>query len=184
MKNGDISAYNAVEKLRDHRSVTIRAIRPEDKSLLREAFKGLDEYTIRLRFFGMKKELTDQELVQATEIDFDRNVALVSCVQEAQGERIIGVGRYITLERPSQPCTAEIAFLVEEDFHGQGIASSLLKHLVTIGRLRGVLRFEAEVLPANGAMLRVFERSGLSVETNASSDYIHVTLSLNEGEIL
>ncbi len=182
MTRGNYANYSVVEQLRDKRPVTIRAIRPGDKQMLSEAFNELEAGSVYLRFFGPRKELTDRELMQATEIDFIRNVALVSCVQEGARQRIIGVGRYITNDGPEPPSTAEIAFVVEEDYHGQGLASILLKHLLRIGREQGILRFEADVLPGNKKMLRVFERSGLPVSTKASSDSIHVTIFLGRDE--
>ena len=182
MNIDDIANYNVVEQLRDQRPVTIRAIRPGDKGLLLEAFKGLEASSIYTRFFGPRKEFTDRELIQATEIDFIHNVALVSCVQEKAGERIIGVGRYAALEGPDPPSAAEIAFVVEEDYHGQGIASILLRHLLLIGRKQGISQFEADVLHGNRKMLRVFERAGLPIVTKASSDSIHITMFLNKEE--
>jgi RimJ/RimL family protein N-acetyltransferase len=184
MNRDDIANYTVVEKLRDKRPVTIRAIRPGDKEPFREAFKGLEASSIYLRFFGPRKELTDRELVQATEVDFIRTVALVACVQESAGERIIGGARYFALEGPDPPSAAEIAFLVEEDYHGQGLASILLTHLMLIGRKQGISRFDADVLHGNKKMLRVFERAGLPVVTKASSDSIHVTIFLNKAEAM
>ena len=178
MNRDDIANYNVVEKLRDQRPVKIRAIRPGDKALLLEAFKGLEASSIYTRFFGPRKDPTDRELIQATEIDFIHNVALVSCIQESARERIIGVGRYIALEGPDPPSAAEIAFVVEEDYHGQGIAPILFKHLLLIGRQQGISRFEADVLHTNKKMLRVFERTGLPVVKKSSSDSIHVTIKL------
>jgi hypothetical protein len=49
-----------------------------------------------------------------------------------------------------------------------------------IGRRQGISRFEAEVLPTNKAMLRVFERAGVPVETKASSDSVHITIFLSQ----
>jgi RimJ/RimL family protein N-acetyltransferase len=178
MNKDDIANYTVVEKLRDQGPVTIRAIRAGDKELLREAFNGLEAGSIYTRFFGPRKELTDRELVEATEIDFARTVALVASMQESAGERIIGGGRYFTLDGTDPP-SAEVAFLVEEDFHGQGLASILFKHLLLIGRKQGISRFEADVLHGNKKMLRVFERAGLPVVTKASSDSLHVEIYLN-----
>jgi hypothetical protein len=59
------------------------------------------------------------------------------------------------------PGDRQVAFTVEEDYQGLGIASRLLEHLVRIARDRGIAEFVAEVLPRNTAMLRVFTRSGL-----------------------
>jgi GNAT superfamily N-acetyltransferase len=180
MNRDDIANYTVIEQLRDKRPVTIRAIRPGDKELFREAFNGLEASSIYMRFFGPRKELTDRELIQATEVDFIRTVALIASVQESSGERIVGGGRYFALEGPDPPSAAEIAFVVEEDYHGQGIASILFKHLLLIGREQGISRFEADVLQANKKMLRVFERTGLPIVTKASSDAIHVTILLNK----
>jgi GNAT superfamily N-acetyltransferase len=182
MNLDDIANYTVVEKLRDQRPVTIRAIRPGDKELFRTAFIGLEAGSIYMRFFGPRKELTDRELVQATEVDFIRTVALVASVQESSGERIVGGGRYIAYGESDPPTAAEVAFLVEEDYHGQGIASILFKHLLLIGRQQGISRFEADVLHANKKMLRVFERAGLPIVTKASSDSIHITMFLNKEE--
>jgi RimJ/RimL family protein N-acetyltransferase len=179
MNRDDIANYSVVEQLRD-RTATVRAIRPEDNGLLLEAFKGLEIGSIYMRFFGPRKEPTERELVQATEVDFLRHVALVVCVRENAGEGIIGVGRYFVIEGPNPPSAAEIAFVVEEDYQGQGVASILFKHLLLIGREQGLTRFEADVLPGNRKMLRVFERAGLPVETKTSSDSIHMTIFLNK----
>ena len=174
----DIKKYQVTEQLRDQRLITVRAIRPDDKGLLLEAFKELDEESIYTRFFGPKKELTEKELAWATEVDFIRNIALVVCIQEGDRERVIGGGRYLGTAGPDLPTRAEIAFMVEEDYHGLGIASIVLKHLVLIGRQQGVSCFEAEVLPQNKAMLKVFHRTGLPVTTVPSGDSIHVTIRL------
>ncbi len=182
MNRDDVANYTVTETLRDQRPVTIRAIRPGDKELARKAFEGLEASSIYMRFFGPRKELTDLELIQVTEVDFIRTVALVACVQENARDRIIGAGRYIALEGPDPPSAAELAFLVEEDYHGQGIASLLFKHLLLIGREQGISRFEADVLHANRKMLRVFERTGLPLVTKASSDAIHITIFLNKEE--
>jgi len=181
MKRYDSMHYLVTERLRNGTEVTIRAIRPEDKGLLLAAFKELTEDTVYTRFFALKKEITDQELKWATELDFSRHVALVTCIQESGHERIIGIGRYVSLEESDRPASAEVAFVVEEDYQGVGVASILLRHLVLIGQKQGISHFEAEVLPSNKAMLRVFSRVGLPMTTVPSGDTVHVTLSLNKG---
>ena len=45
----------------------------------------------------------------------------------------------------------------------------------------GVVRFEAEVLPQNRAMLAVFEHSGLSPRLESEDDTLHVTMPLMNG---
>ena len=62
---------------------------------------------------------------KATEIDFDRTVALVTSLQDEAGEKIIGGGRYIAFGDADPPDRAEVAFAVEEDYKDLGIASTL-----------------------------------------------------------
>ena len=131
-----------------------------------------------MRFMGYKKDLTEAELEQATNVDFDRVVALVATVGSGDAETIIAGSRYVTDAGPDPNRQAEIAFLVEEDFQGQGIAGCHLGHLIRIARIKGLSRFYAEVLANNRAMLAVFERSGLPIQKKLFQDVIHVTLSL------
>jgi GNAT superfamily N-acetyltransferase len=146
----------------------------------RTAFHNLDRESIYTRFMGYKKDLTEAELDQATNVDFDRVVALVATVGSGDSEAIIAGARYVTDGGPAPHSDAEIAFLVEEDYQAQGIASYNLGHLVRIARAKGLSQFHADVLANNRAMLSVFERSGLPMEKRQFQDVIHVTLSLEQ----
>lgn len=174
----DARNYNSQETLKNGMQVTFRAIRPDDKHALLAAFKELDERSIYLRFFGVKKELSQQELKKATEIDFDRTVALVTSLQDEAGEKIIGGGRYIAFGDADPPDRAEVAFAVEEDYQGLGIASITLRHLAGIAKQKGIEQFHAEVLPENKGMLAVFSRSGFPHKQEYVDGLAHVVLSL------
>ena len=98
-------------------------------------------------------------------------------IESGGKETIIGGGRYMAFDAGGVR-RAEIAFLVEEDYHGQGIAGRLLGHLARIARDKGVKQFEAVVLPQNKSMLAVFSRSGLPMKQTPERDVLRVTLSL------
>ena len=175
----DAQNYRVDEKLKDGTAVTIRAVRPNDKKRFTVAFKNLEPESVYTRFFLFKSDLTDQELKTATEVDFENTVALVVTIPSGQGEEtIIAGGRYI-MYGPSDVRSAEIAFTVEEDYQRQGIASSILRHLIHIAREHGVSRFEAYVLAENNAMLTVFAHSGLPMEKKLEEGAVHVRLSLD-----
>jgi RimJ/RimL family protein N-acetyltransferase len=176
----DAHDFEAIETLKNGVVVKIRAVRPSDKAAIAAAFGKLDPESIYNRFFHAKRSLSDQELTAATEIDFENLVALVVTIESGGQETIIGGGRYMAFDLPTMR-SAEVAFLVEEDYHGLGIAGRILKHLVRIAREKGVRQFEAEVLPQNKAMLAVFSRSGLPTQHSLGEGVIHVTLDLNSG---
>ncbi len=173
----DAADFRVAEVLRNGLAVTIRAIRPGDKIGVADAFSSLDAESIQTRFFGPKGALSEADLKAATEVDFEDVVALVVTTDVGGRETIIGGGRYLAFDAPGGR-SAEIAFLVEEDFAGLGIAGRLLRHLAAIARAKGVARFVAEVLRQNAPMLRVFDRSGLPITLTREDDTVHVTLSL------
>jgi RimJ/RimL family protein N-acetyltransferase len=172
--------HSEIETLKSGTTVCIRAIRPDDKRRLAAAFDNLEPESIYSRFFYQKQTLTDAELTHATEVDFESIVALVVTVGDGEGETIIGAGRYMVIDMSEKPPRAEVAFAVEEDFHRQGIAGMILRHLAAIAREKGVVCFEAEVLPKNIGMLAVFSRCGFPVQTEPGRDTVHVTISLTD----
>jgi RimJ/RimL family protein N-acetyltransferase len=176
----DARTFEATETLKNGVTVNIRAVRSSDKAGIVEAFALLDPESVYTRFFQHKPSLSNQELKAATEVDFENIVALVVTIATGGREVIIGGGRYATVNPSSTQRSAEIAFMVEEDYHGLGIAGRILRHLARIAREKGVSRFQAEVLPQNKAMLAVFLRSGLPMKQTQAEGVIHVTLSLTD----
>ena len=176
----DAKNYSAQETLKNGLQVVIRAIRPDDRKAVIAALKGLDERTLYYRFFGAKQDFSEQELTAATDVDFVRTVALVTCIVDDTGEKIIGAGRYIAFGNAEPPDLAEVAFMVEEDYHGLGIASRIFKHLAWIAQEKKIREFHAEVLPDNKGMQAVFSRSGFPMKQEQADGVVHITLLLNE----
>jgi GNAT superfamily N-acetyltransferase len=175
----DTRNYTAAETLKGGTAVTVRAIRPDDRGRLGEAFAKLEPGSVYTRFFAHRGHPSDAELRAATEVDFESTVALVVTIPDGSGsETIIGAGRYFLNGPPGTASGAEVAFAVEEDFHGQGIAGLLFRHLALIARRQGVPELTAEVLPGNRGMLAVFARSGLPMKRTTEDGVVHVALSL------
>jgi len=174
----DARNYSAQETLRNGLQVTFRAIRPDDRNAIIAALKELDERTLYLRFFGVKQDFSEKELTEAINVDFVHTIALVTCVPDGDGEKIIGAGRYIAFGNAEPPELAEVAFMVEEDYHGLGIAGKLFKHLAGIAGDKGIKEFHAEVLPENKGMQAVFSKSGFPMKLEYGEGVIHITLSL------
>jgi GNAT superfamily N-acetyltransferase len=156
--------------------VTIRAVRPDDRDRFLQAFRLLEKDSIYTRFFSQRNDISDAELDRAVSVDFVREVALVVTTETARGEAIIASGRYIASDGAER--SAELAFVVEEDYQGRGIASRLLAHLAAIARGQGLTRFEADVLTQNSPMLAVFKRCGFAMRQRREGGVIHLTLAL------
>ncbi len=164
--------------LRDGRPALIRVTRPDDKPRLQAAFAQLDPQSIYTRFFSFRKSIPDRAFERIAEIDFVTLAGLVVTIGDGDGETVIGGASYVGRTDADGAKVAEVAFTIEEDFQGQGLASRLLAALVTLARRNGLVRFEAEVLSSNAPMLRVFQRSGLPLRRRSDSGVIHLDLDL------
>ena len=177
----DARKHYVESMLRDGRAIVIRAVKAEDRDRIRTAFSKLEWQTIYTRYFAYKETLSEAELKEITEPDFDSMVGLVVTLQENGEEVVIAGARYMVYEGADGLRVAEVAFTVEEDYHGHGhgLASRLLAELAYIARAKGIVHFEAEVMPGNTAMLKVFEKSGMAMTLNRGDGYIHVKLALD-----
>jgi GNAT superfamily N-acetyltransferase len=182
MQKNDIANYLVTESLRDGRQVTIRAIRPDDKGRIVDSFRDVSHESYYKRLFSAKRDLSDQELKHLTEVDFENVVALVAVMEDEALDRIVGGGRYIGTGAAGNALNAEVAFLIDDMHQGLGIGSRIFNQLVAIARASGITHFEAEVLPTNEGMLKLFTRSGLPVISNRSRDSVHVTIDLSPAE--
>lgn len=176
MANPSVEPARVNATLRNGLEVCVRPIRSDDRDRLARAFRGLERETVYTRFFRFASELTEAQLKRATEIDPEHEIALVVTTGSGTEETIIAGARYIASAHDA--ATAEIAFLVEEDYQGLGIAGVLLRQLAEIGRRRGLARFEADVLSENGSMLKVFSRSGLPMRQRREGGVVHIVLAL------
>jgi RimJ/RimL family protein N-acetyltransferase len=170
----EVAKYSALELLRDGRRVEIRALRHSDRDDLLAAVARTSTQSLYRRFFGVKRGFTEKEIAFFVDVDFDKHVALVAVVDQGGRQMIVGGGRYVV----ARPLTAEVAFAVVDEFQGQGLGSALMRHLITIARDAGLKEFIAEVLPDNAAMLKVFEKSGLSLTSKREARVVHVVLPL------
>lgn len=164
--------------LRDGRAALIRVMRPDDKNRLQAAFAKLDPQTVYTRFFSFRKEIPERAFERIAEIDFVKLAGLVVTMGTGADETIIGGASYVGHDAPDGAQVAEVAFTIEEDFQGQGLASKLLAALVALARRHGLARFDAEVLAGNAPMLAVFQRSGLPLRRRREGGVTHIELDL------
>jgi len=163
--------------LRDGRPVEIRALRREDREDLIRAVGHFSAQSLYRRFFTLKRGFTEQEVDYFIDVDFIKHVALLATLKEnGQQSVIVGGARYIH----TQPGRAEVAFAVTDAYQGQGIGRALMRHLARIARAAGLEELDAEVLPENLAMLKVFQSCGLPMLSTRDAGVVHVTMLLSE----
>jgi GNAT superfamily N-acetyltransferase len=173
--------FSCAETLKNGLAVTIRAMRPDDRDRVAAAVGKLDRESVYFRLFSYRRELTDAGLSRIMTVDPDCDMALLVTMGTGPEEIVIGSGRYVASAEHGAERTAEVAFVVEEEHQGLGIAGRLLTHLADVARQRGIVAFEADVLAENKSMLAVFARSGLPLRQRRDGGVVHITLSLEPG---
>lgn len=144
----DHSSPHRVENIR------FRALRPDDWHRLQLFHDRLTATSVQLRFHGAKRHLSEPLAHRLTQMDGHDTVAVVATT--GTRGRIVGVARYFRIDLK----TAEVAFVVEDAYQGQGIGRRLMQKLIGEARRNGISEFVADVLPGNTRMLRLLEESG------------------------
>ncbi|MBV5275202.1 MAG: GNAT family N-acetyltransferase [Lamprocystis purpurea] len=150
-------------QLPDGKELVIRPIRPEDANMTQEFVRGLSEQTKYFRFMQAVKELTPEMLVRFTQIDYDRELALIGVVEQDGAEVQVGVSRYIS--RPGGE-VCEFAIVVADNCRNLGIGARLMRSLMANARLRGFRIMDGEVLTANSRMLALMKSLGFRIEND------------------
>jgi GNAT superfamily N-acetyltransferase len=169
--------HTAVEQLRDGRQIEVRALKSTDEGDMLAAVGRTSRQSLYRRFFGAKRHFSESEKSFFLNVDFVNHVALVAVANEGGPRFIVGGGRYIVV----RPGTAELAFAVIDEYQGLGIGAALMRHLTLLAPDAGIKELIAEVLPENIPMLKVFQNSGLGLQTKHRAGVVDVTLNLTNG---
>ena len=143
--------------LRDGSKVALRPIRPEDAELECRFVAGLSERSKYQRFLNQMAELPPQLLARFTQLDYDRELALVALAPGAK--EFIGVGRYAP---NADGETAEFALAVADAWQGKGIGRALLERLCDCARAAGYKTLVGHILHANQDMRELADRLGFA----------------------
>ncbi len=170
-------------RLRDGTVLAMRPVRPEDAELERRFVDGLSEESRYFRFFYRMHEITPAMLGRFTQVDYDRELALLALAPDPGspgGQAIVGVARYIAnLDHES----AEFAVVVADAWHGRGVARGLMEALIARARVRGLRRLEGSVLRANQRMIRFTQGLGFVVSDDADDpEQVSVSLELSAAQ--
>ena len=146
--------------------IFLRPIRISDEPLLKDLFYSLSDASIYRRFVSARKDMPHERLQEFVVIDYTKEMAILAVIQEARKEEIVGVGRYYVDEATH---TAEVAFVVRDDYQNKGVGTELLSYLTHLAKNHGLLGFTAEALMENQAMLHVFETMGFDIEKRSDA---------------
>jgi len=172
-----MSAHPAFETwvAADGTVITIRPICAADLALEQEFVNGLSAPTGYQRLMSTRRPSLE-ELRRFTDIDYEREMALIATTPVQGGERQIGVARYVKL---SSPGDAEFAIVLSDDWQGRGLGTRLLASLLVAAKNHGVRRLVATTLSENDGMLGLALKLGFKLARDPRSATVtNLTLDL------
>jgi acetyltransferase len=147
-------------RLKDGRELILRPVLPEDEPAFQRAMAKLSPEQIRLRFFTPIKTLTHLQAARFTQIDYDREMALVLAEPTIPGKAEV-FGDVRILADPDNE-RAEYAIMVRHDMTGMGLGSLLMRRIIDYARTRGIGEIFGDVLRENTTMLQTCEKLGFT----------------------
>lgn len=162
----------------DGTKTLIRPIKPEDEPMERELFKRISKQTEYFRFFGKLGTVTHEMLIRYTQIDYDREIALIAKVNENGEDAMAGVVRLVA---DANNDAAEFAILVADDYQGKGLGNKFMNLIMEIAEQRKIRKVYATVLNANTVMLHMFRKRGFTIkDEDGQSRYAEKILNVEQ----
>ena len=151
--------YVAPWKLTDGTEVLLRPIKSEDEPMIAELLATVSKETLHDRFLGRVVDFDHARLVRFTNIDYDRELAIVAEYTRGKKKRIIGVGR---LTGEADRGVGEFAVIVHDEFQGRGLGFKLIDVVIGIARDKGFEEIKGYISSNNRRMLTLVHELGFT----------------------
>jgi len=162
--------------LGDGRVLLLRPVVPEDEPALHAGFATLTEEEIRQRFHAPMKTLGHVMAARFTQLDYDREMALILTERGVPGKTPI----YAVVRLMADPDNeqAEYAIIVYRAMTGMGLGVFLMRRIIEYARSRGIREIWGDVLRDNTTMLKLSAALGFTREAAAEGGVVRVRLRL------
>jgi len=141
---------------------------------LKDLFYALSDKSLYQRFISARKDMPHARLQEFAVIDYTKQMSILAVIQQEEKEVAIGLGQYIIGDDIH---SAEVAFVVRDDYQDQGVGTELLSYLTYLGKRSGLLGFTAEVLQENRKMLDLFDKAGFDMERRGAEGVYQLKMS-------
>jgi acyl-CoA hydrolase len=161
------------QRFKDKVDVSFRPIKPSDEEEMRRLFYRFSDNAVYYRYFTSLEVMPHSKMQKYVNVDYSNIMSIVGLVGKLDEEHIIAEARYSKYPKSQY---ADIAFIVDEDYKGLGIATYLYKMLIRIAKEKGLKGFKAGVLSSNKSMMKVFEKSDIPFEAKIEQGVYEITI--------
>jgi len=152
--------------------LSIRPVRTSDLEGVRGLFQQLSATSRYRRFFSPLPVVDDRFLRRFVDVDHRDHEAVVALC----GDDIVGLASYDRAVHDA--VEAEVAVMVADAWHHQGVGRLLTRALGVAAYERGIDRFTAEVLGGNVAPVHLARRMAPSLDVSFVDGHTHLVMPL------
>ncbi|MEZ4658639.1 MAG: GNAT family N-acetyltransferase [Caldilineaceae bacterium] len=169
--------------LKNGRKLYFRLMLPEDEPLLHELRALLSDESLSRRFhvdaYRITPERVQQTVAELVQVDNAARTALMALYQDDMGEHIVGIARLARVPDDASGQTAEVAVIVRDDFHHQGLGRELLKRALRLAQQMGITKWVAYIQIDNLSALRLFRSLELPTKSHTSYGSTELQIALD-----
>jgi len=164
----------------DGLEVFFRPVKPSDAKSIQRMFYTLSEESIRMRYHGIIKTLSNVMAQKMANIDYSKDMAMIGLYGPSGNRRIVAEGRYMYNSANNM---GEVDILVAEDFRGHGIGLFLANYLSKAAYSRGLSGVYSEVLQPNAAIFALLAKAWPTAKRHFDSGTCTVTVHFPEEDV-
>lgn len=146
--------------MRDGSIVRVRPVRPEDAPLEQAFVSAMSDESRYFRFMDGTRELPPSQLIRLTQVDYDREMALIAVVDDDGQERQVGSARYV--QTPDGE-SVEFGLAVDDRWQKCGLGRRLMDAIIDCAREKLYRTMVGDVLADNQKMLNLMTRLGFTI---------------------
>jgi RimJ/RimL family protein N-acetyltransferase/acyl CoA:acetate/3-ketoacid CoA transferase beta subunit len=158
-------------------NILLRPVKITDEHRLKDFFYSLSNDCMYNRFISTRADMPHERLQRFVIVDYRKEMVILAALRGETGDMIVGLGQYFIDESNH---TAEVAFVVRDDYQNMGIGQELLSYLTQLAKKNGLHGFTAEVLAGNEKMLHLFENSGFMTEKRTDAGTCELKMYFRE----
>ncbi|MCL2156290.1 MAG: GNAT family N-acetyltransferase, partial [Leptospirales bacterium] len=164
-----------MKTFKDGLELKIRPIRASDEDMMRRLFYKFSDESKYYRYFTHVKIMPHKNMQKYLSVDYEKIMSIVAVHQQGNMERIVAEARYAAYPDGD---VYEMAYLVDEEYQGKGIATFMADYLIKIAKDKGIKKLTASVLTQNNKMLAVFDKLSVKHKKHFDGETIEFEFKL------
>ena len=170
--------YELEEKIQiSLQTMSMRPIQPQDGPRLVEFYSHATASDMRMRFFYSRKSIPTIEITRYSQIDYDREMTLIVCINDKISEQTI-VAEMRSQCDPDN-VQAQFSLMIAREWQSKGIGYLLMQKMIAYQRMRKTQELTGQCLRDNTPMINLARSVGFQIKSNdAIEDTVQMYMDL------